>query len=469
MIKNEKQYGITMTALAKLQAGLDQLCRESNRPDGIFKLEKSSFDRKISDLQGELEEYDTLVSGKTPVMEILGTDDLPDALIKARIALGLSQKELAQKAGLEERQVQLYEHTDYEPAGQSHIGGIFDALQSEGTGPDIPGSGCDLRHLFERLAGIGLDRDFVMARFVPEYAMDEKNIPDRLLCLQAASRVGRVFGWSPGMVMGGGPLVIESVRSGFGIPEKHNRPELGAHAGYARYIAGLLSGTTRNLDEKAVPESPDVIRDAVADSSRDITFRGMLDYVWSMGVPVIAVGPLSFHAATMRNGGKSTIFLARRAGSEARWISDVLRGLYRVIKGTEGIEVRDVSYSLQGGERPGGGGFARAVLLGDPEGLYRSCLGSGGAGADLAHLEGTVAVVAERNGVRAGALADHVACRLWQEASVDWRGPAQKLQGPACDMRAAVSDAVLANAELDLLSRPDQELMLKVLRAGDES
>ena len=41
-------------------------------------------------------------------------DELPQALVKARIALRLSQKDLADRLGMKEQRIQRYESTDYQ-------------------------------------------------------------------------------------------------------------------------------------------------------------------------------------------------------------------------------------------------------------------------------------------------------------------------------------------------------------------
>ena len=54
--------------------------------------------------------------------------ELPTLLIKARIAQGLSQKELAERLGLKEQQIQRYEATDYASARLARIKEVVGAL-----------------------------------------------------------------------------------------------------------------------------------------------------------------------------------------------------------------------------------------------------------------------------------------------------------------------------------------------------
>lgn len=55
-------------------------------------------------------------------------DELPQALIKARIALRLSQKDPADRLGIKEQQIQRYESTDYQSASMSRLHDIVQAL-----------------------------------------------------------------------------------------------------------------------------------------------------------------------------------------------------------------------------------------------------------------------------------------------------------------------------------------------------
>ena len=73
-------------------------------------------------------EYDALRGGQVGVLEADSLRGIPDALIRARIAAGLTQKALAVRLGLKEQQVQRYEATRYASANLSRIQAVADAL-----------------------------------------------------------------------------------------------------------------------------------------------------------------------------------------------------------------------------------------------------------------------------------------------------------------------------------------------------
>jgi HTH-type transcriptional regulator / antitoxin HipB len=57
--------------------------------------------------------------------------ELPIALIKKRIKLGLAQKELADKLGIKEQMIQRYESSQYESVGFSRLIEVSKALDIE--------------------------------------------------------------------------------------------------------------------------------------------------------------------------------------------------------------------------------------------------------------------------------------------------------------------------------------------------
>ena len=126
MIKNEKQYKITKMEIKDFAQSISILKQKIDKnPDPFLELERDALLGQAFDLQRELEEYEDLKAGNIPILEFANIEDLPKTLIKSRIALGLSQKDLAGKIGLHEQQIQRYEHTDYESASYTRLGEIF--------------------------------------------------------------------------------------------------------------------------------------------------------------------------------------------------------------------------------------------------------------------------------------------------------------------------------------------------------
>src|SRR6266850_8133352 len=121
MIKNERQYKITKAQADRFAAALDTAPKMRADSDQTEALQRAALRSQLDDLREELRAYERLRSGK-PVTLIGGSfADLPRLLIQARIARGLSQKELAGRLGMKEQQLQRYEATDYSSASIARL------------------------------------------------------------------------------------------------------------------------------------------------------------------------------------------------------------------------------------------------------------------------------------------------------------------------------------------------------------
>jgi ribosome-binding protein aMBF1 (putative translation factor) len=132
MIKNERQYRITKAQADKFEQALAKLKAHPKEGDQMHPLLRQAqidaLQSQLDDLHSELEEYEALKSGRQKTIEIESFDELPRALIQARIASGISQRELAQKLGLKEQQIQRYEATEYASASFERLRKIVNVL-----------------------------------------------------------------------------------------------------------------------------------------------------------------------------------------------------------------------------------------------------------------------------------------------------------------------------------------------------
>jgi ribosome-binding protein aMBF1 (putative translation factor) len=132
MIKNARQYQITKSQVAKLERALTQLTAET-KSIGIVhpRLQQAQEDAlrsQIADLREQLTEDETLRARKRKVLALESFEEFPRALVKARIAAGISQKELAKRLGLKEQQIQRYEATEYASASLTRVAAVIQAL-----------------------------------------------------------------------------------------------------------------------------------------------------------------------------------------------------------------------------------------------------------------------------------------------------------------------------------------------------
>lgn len=129
MISNEKQCQITKRNLAQFEASLEEILNIENFNDDLLKqIEANSIRAKIEDMKCELEEYDLLKNGAINNVRLYSLKDLPQILIKARIAKGWTHAMLAEKTHLKEQQIQRYESTNYISASISRLEMIMEVL-----------------------------------------------------------------------------------------------------------------------------------------------------------------------------------------------------------------------------------------------------------------------------------------------------------------------------------------------------
>ena len=142
MIKNERQYRITRTQAERFARTLESLRERPEGADGIHPMiaqaQVDAVSSQLADLEAELREYEAVREGRFRMDELDLIAGLPALLIKARIAQGLSQRELADRLGLKEQQIQRYEATDYATAKWSRIREVASALSMEVNGSNQP-------------------------------------------------------------------------------------------------------------------------------------------------------------------------------------------------------------------------------------------------------------------------------------------------------------------------------------------
>ena len=120
MITNDRQYKIVKSQIEQFQQSLDELLKNTegapNVHPKIFEASRNAIISQLRQLTEMVTEYESLKSGEVLVTSINSLTELPLALIKARIANGLTQAELAEKLGLKMQQIQRYESERYETA-----------------------------------------------------------------------------------------------------------------------------------------------------------------------------------------------------------------------------------------------------------------------------------------------------------------------------------------------------------------
>ena len=118
MIRNSHQLRSARRARDTLRAALEAASDS----------DKLTYDELIADVQHEIDEYVGIRDGYLVDFEVSSIDGLADALIKARISTGMSQRHLADALGVSEQMVQKDEAGGYERASLTRLADVADAL-----------------------------------------------------------------------------------------------------------------------------------------------------------------------------------------------------------------------------------------------------------------------------------------------------------------------------------------------------
>ena len=124
MIRSDKQLKISEERLAELRAAA-----ESTRS-----IDRVTWLALVADIEKEIAEYKDIRAGRVTVFNLDSVDDLAEALVKARLACGITQKELADRLQVSEQMVQRDESGAYERATLVRLADVVDALDYELVG-----------------------------------------------------------------------------------------------------------------------------------------------------------------------------------------------------------------------------------------------------------------------------------------------------------------------------------------------
>src|SRR5205814_200425 len=89
---------------------------------------RESYESELKRLRRQVEGYEAFRAGVIKQVDLRSLDDLPESLIRGRIAAGLTQKELAERLGKKEQQIQRYEATRYAGASLKRLQAVAEAL-----------------------------------------------------------------------------------------------------------------------------------------------------------------------------------------------------------------------------------------------------------------------------------------------------------------------------------------------------
>jgi len=330
--------------------------------------------------------------------------------------------------------------------------------------------------LFNQLKGIGLDRDFVLSRLLPEQLAtklhgNRETKETHVVVQQAATVIEKVFGLEPGAIFQATQLSLSNSAIGatrFKKSARSNTDSLDAYTIYAHYLAELVLRATENLLRKPIPTDANLVQQEVIKTYGTCTFEHVLLYVWSLGVPVL---PLSdkgvFHGACWRINYRNVIVLKQRTMSDTRWLFDLLHELRHAGQSPEKdqfevieADVENQKQQLAEEEKVASQFAGNVVLNCRAEELAQMCVKA--AGGSVERLKTVVPKVAKREHVAADALANYMAFRLSLQG-INWWGTANNLQTSVSTALQISRDILLKEAHFETLDETDRQLLRQAL------
>ncbi len=127
MVQNERQYKVTKGQIAKLEGALASSRTLSEKMDPrVYRAMIAGIEWEINRLQQQLHDFEELKENSSLFMH--SVQDLPQILVKARIARAYTQKQLAERLNIKPQQIQKYEITAYRSASWKRMLEVMDAL-----------------------------------------------------------------------------------------------------------------------------------------------------------------------------------------------------------------------------------------------------------------------------------------------------------------------------------------------------
>lgn len=480
MIKNDRQYAITKAQATELAREIEK-ARARPVPQGVDpSLHEAALDamkEQLEDMNEEITEYEALREGTTRVVEIRSLDDLPRALIQARIASGLTQRELAERLEVKEQQIQRYEATDYASASLSRVLEVTRALGLRFREESLLSVDQDaLKLLHNHLRDLGFDRKFIRERLIPRSIASHLEASAESqkegLVLRLASWVGRVLGLEPSVLTSPGPLALNLgavAEARFKTTARTDLHRVEAYTLYVYFVATLGLRATSEFPTAKVLTDPRSVREAVVSEYGSLTFRSVLRYIWDLGIPVIPLNdPGNFHGACWRIDGRNVIVIKQRTSSSARLLFDLLHELRHAGESPNDPNLlvvesspEDQERALQKDERVAGRFAGEVMLQGRAEELAQFCVTE--AKNKVEFLKAAVSRVAKRENIPVGFLANYMAFRLAASNKIDWWGTAANLQPEEPEIWEHARDECLSHWKLGLLDEPERELLSQAL------
>jgi transcriptional regulator with XRE-family HTH domain/Zn-dependent peptidase ImmA (M78 family) len=471
MIKNQLQYKVSKSQLTKFEEAILTSEQRTEVPDGthpiMWKAQIDALKSQAATLRRELKEYEELTSGQVSDIEIKSLQDFPIGLIKARIAKGLTQKDLASLCGVKPQQIQRWEDEEYYKAKFEQLIKVAQALEVSVTE----------RISFEReaksnlsiLSKMGIGIDFIKRRLCPGSDDEPADMLSR-----SAEHLKRIWGI---ILRDDGSLNIDNMTfdgaqlARFKLPKNADSIRVKAYAQYAYTVADIVANA-----DKSTPKKPSKDWEAVRDdasTSGVLNLESLLRYSWGLGIPVIPLSdPIRFHGCCWRISGRNVVILKQSNREESRWMFDLLHELFHAADTESSQNFSAMAESAADPSRRESedeklaNEFAGNVLLnGMADEYYAEVLAK--SSRKIQYIKRNVQLVAQKHRVNVGVLANYTAFRLKNEFDADWWGAASNLQDGEKDAYTVAQSVFAENFDLSSLDEVDRHIVKHAVSEPD--
>ncbi|WP_323981934.1 XRE family transcriptional regulator [Aeromonas media] len=469
MIKNDKQLALTKRKIEEFNAVITTLDKGGDHVHPLLlAAQKNAILSQVNDLELQVEEYESLLSKDYAVFDVDNIADLPKALIRARIYMRLTQKDLADRLGMKEQQIQRYENTEYSSASFSTLLSIVDALDLKiKEGVFLPRESRDKNILIEKLKTIGFDSTFIDKRIAPR---DISSLDYSSWIERVCKRLNTIFGWSKDAILGDAPLSMGrdgSLVARFKMPVGVNSNNVTAYTQYAYSFAKIIASNFY-LEQRPISSDANKVRGEILRDYAEVNFSTILNYAYDHGVAVVGLNDSkAFHGATWRIEHRNVIILKQKNSHAARWAFDLLHEMYHASQRPELKEFSIIELSETSDDRRmdaeeiEANEFASRVLLGDRADEYISMCFEKAAGK-ISWLKNAVQQVAEAEGLDCGVLAyqvvnKHEQLEKAQGRRSTWWGTASNLQNNDIDPKSMCIEKLRDNIFLEGMDEFERE------------
>lgn len=456
MIRNERQYRVTLSERDRLLAELDKV-KQGAAPGWVLDATRNALTSQVLEIDGELSEYEALRSGAVAaVSEVTDLADLPRTLVRARIAARLTQRDLAERLGLREQQIQRYEANDYAGASINRLEEVMEALgvtfRGEVTLPSSETSGAALRR---NLTELGIGKETLTRRFFGA----EIGTTPASGWMNAAARAARIFKADINDVVAGRVPAMTNVGA-FRASKAANRQTVNGYARYAQYLAELLARAC-TVDYHPLPDQAE-LRTQLADQLGDRPLAALTRLCWEHGIPVLPLSdPGTFYGACWHIEDRPVIALKHGVRSPDRWAFLLAHEIHHAGNPSDepvleaDLDARD--WRDLPSERAADD-FASELLLGEiAEAMLHVAVEQ--AGGDVARLKSVLPAVAAAGDVSVGVLADYAATRIGAQG-INWWPTANRLHPTDQDAWAVCRSILFEYIDFSRLDGLDREILI---------